>query len=285
MLRDELETATDLALSAGKLILTHYDTDFLPEEKLGADSYSEPVTIADREASRLIVDGLEAAFAHDFVLSEEEPDDIERRLASSRVWIVDPLDGTAGFVKKDGDFSVQIGLAIDGEAVLGVVYQPFHDRLLYAVNGSGAFLKTQKNEPLALSTSKQTSLEGLKLAMSRNHASPRMKRVIDHFGFTEIIRRGSVGLKVGLIAERACDIYIHPSPRTKLWDTCAPQIILEEAGGKFTDLFGGTMRYDRADLQNHDGILASNGAVHAAAREHLQTVLNEFGRVPHESRS
>lgn len=285
MLRDELETATDLALSAGKLILTHYDTDFLPEEKLGADSYSEPVTIADREASRLIVDGLEAGFADDFVLSEEEPDDIERRLASSRVWIVDPLDGTAGFVKKDGDFSVQIGLAIDGEAVLGVVYQPFHDRLLYAVSGSGAFLITQKNEPVALSTSKQTSLEGLKLAMSRNHASPRMKRVIDHFGFTEIVRRGSVGLKVGLIAEQACDIYIHPSPRTKLWDTCAPQIILEEAGGKFTDLFGRTMRYDRADLQNHDGILASNGAVHAAAREHLQIVLAEFGRVPHESKS
>lgn len=285
MLRDELETATDLALSAGKLILTHYETDYLPEEKLGADSYSEPVTIADREASRLIVDGLEAGFADDFVLSEEEPDDIERRLASSRVWIVDPLDGTAGFVKKDGDFSVQIGLAIDGMAVLGVVYQPFHDRLLYAVNGSGAFLKTLNNDAVVLRTSQQTSLEGLKLAMSRNHASPRMKRVIEHFGFADIVRRGSVGLKVGLIAEKVCDIYIHPSPRTKLWDTCAPQIILEEAGGKFTDLFGGEIRYDRADLQNHDGILASNGAVHAAARAHLQTVLAEFGRIPHESRS
>lgn len=285
MLKHELETAIDLSLSAGRSILDHYVTDFAAEEKLGVDSYSEPVTIADRDASRLIVDGLAAGFADDFVLSEEEPDDVERRLATSRVWIVDPLDGTAGFVKKDGDFSVQIGLAIDGEAVLGVVYQPFHDRLFYAAKGSGAFLRDGNQQPVILHTSKHTSLNHLKLAMSRNHASPRMNRVIDHFGFTEIIRRGSVGLKVGLIAERICDIYIHPSPRTKLWDTCAPQIILEEAGGKFTDIFGGDIKYDRADLQNHDGILASNGAVHAAARAHLQTVLAEFGRVPHNSRS
>lgn len=285
MLIDELGTAVDLALQAGKLILKHYDEGFTTEEKLGADSYSEPVTIADLEASRLIVDGLAAEFADDAILSEEEPDDIERRLVTSRVWIIDPLDGTAGFVKKDGDFSVQIGLAIDGKAVLGVVYQPFHDHLIYAVQGSGAFLRQQNREPVCVHTSQSTSLPNLKLAMSRNHASPRMKRVIEHFGFTEIIRRGSVGLKVGLIAEKVCDIYIHPSPRTKLWDTCAPQIILEEAGGKFTDLFGGEMTYDRADLQNHDGILASNGAVHAAAREHLQSVLAEFGRVPHSSKS
>ena len=193
--------------------------------------------------------------------------------------IVDPLDGTAGFVKKDGDFSVQIGLAIDGKAVLGVVYQPFQDHLIFAVKGSGAFLRQQDREPVRLHTSQNSSLLTLKLAMSRNHASPRMKRVIEHFGFTEIVRRGSVGLKVGLIAEQVCDIYIHPSPRTKIWDTCAPQIILEESGGKFTDLFGGEITYDRADVQNHDGILASNGAVHAAARKHLQTVLAEFGRV------
>lgn len=283
MLKHELATAINLALSTGKLILEHYETDFAAEEKLGADSYSEPVTIADREASRLIVDHLAEEFAGDAILSEEEPDDVERRLATSRVWIIDPLDGTAGFVKRDGDFSVQIGLAVDGKAVLGVVYQPFHDRLLFAVKGTGAFLRGQNNEPVVLHTSEHTSLNSLKLAMSRNHASPRMKRVIEHFGFTEIIRRGSVGLKVGLIAEQICDIYIHPSPRTKLWDTCAPQIILEEAGGKFTDLFGGDITYDRADLQNHDGILATNGSVHAAARVHLKTVLAEFGRVPYNS--
>lgn len=285
MLEHELDTASALALAAGKLILEHYDTDFLAEEKFGADNYSEPVTIADREASRLIVDGLAAEFINDAILSEEESDDVDRRLSTSRVWIIDPLDGTAGFVKKDGDFSVQIGLAIDGKAVLGVVYQPFHQLLLYAVKNGGAFLRAANDPPIRLQTSPINNLSNVKLAMSRNHASPRMKRVIEHFGFTEIIRRGSVGLKVGLIAQQICDIYIHPSPRTKLWDTCAPQVILEEAGGKFTDLFGGEMTYDRADLQNHDGILASNGAIHDVAKAHLHKVLTEFGRVPHNSNS
>jgi 3'(2'), 5'-bisphosphate nucleotidase len=99
---------------------------------------------------------------------------------------------------------------------------------------------------------------------------------------SEIVNRGSVGLKVGLIADRTCDIYIHPSPRTKLWDTCAPQIILEEADGRFTDLFGAEIIYDRADLQNRNGILASNGAAHDAVVAHLKPLLDEFGRVPHK---
>ncbi|MEO6656568.1 MAG: inositol monophosphatase family protein, partial [Pyrinomonadaceae bacterium] len=120
----------------------------------------------------------------------------------------------------------------------------------------------------------------LSLAVSRNHLSSRMHQIIKHFGFTKIINRGSVGLKVGLITDRTCDIYIHPSPRTKLWDTCAPQIILEEAGGRFTDLFGYEMRYDTSDLQNRNGILATNGTAHAAALAHLKPLLDEFGRVP-----
>jgi len=102
---------------------------------------------------------------------------------------------------------------------------------------------------------------------------------------SNICRRGSVGLKVSLIASRECDIYIHPSPRTKLWDTCAPQAILEEAGGKLTDLFGREIQYDRRDVQNWDGVVASNGASHAAAIKHLRPLLAEFGRVPHFSSS
>jgi 3'(2'), 5'-bisphosphate nucleotidase len=119
--------------------------------------------------------------------------------------------------------------------------------------------------------------------MSRNHPSKRMSRVIEHFQFKNICRRGSVGLKVALIACRECDLYIHPSPRTKLWDTCAPEVILTEAGGKFTDLFGRQIRYDRQDLQNWDGIVASNEASHAAVIQHLKPLLVEFGRVPHFS--
>lgn len=281
MLQHELETAIALARLAGKTIIRHYEAGFETEEKLGADNYSEPVTIADREASRIIVDGLAAAFPDDGILSEEETDDLERRISKDRVWIIDPMDGTAGFVKKDGDFGVQIGLAEHGVPVAGVVYLPFHDVLSYAVKGAGSFTVTAGGAPVQMRTSEHHVFSEMGLAVSRNHLSPRMHRIIEHFGFERIINRGSVGLKVGLIADRTCDIYIHPSPRTKLWDTCAPQIILEEAGGRFTDLFGLEVRYDRADLQNRNGILATNGVAHVAAVEHLKPILAEFGRVPH----
>ncbi|MEP6787331.1 MAG: inositol monophosphatase family protein [Acidobacteriota bacterium] len=281
MLQHELKTAITTARLAGISILKHYADGFETEEKLGADNFSEPVTVADREASRIIVDALSAAFPDDGILSEEEIDDLEHRLSKPRVWIIDPIDGTAGFVKHDGDFGVQIGLAEEGVPVAGVVYLPFHDVLYYAVKNSGSFVMQGGGEPVRMHTSTKNDFPDMGLAVSRNHLSNRMHRIIEHFGFTKIVNRGSVGLKVGLIADRSCDIYIHPSPRTKLWDTCAPQIILEEAGGRFTDLFGFEMRYDRADLQNRNGILATNGIAHAAAVDHLKSLLAEFGRVPY----
>lgn len=281
MLEAELKSAIALSYAAGKLISDYYATEFVAEEKLGADNFYEPVTAADRAASRLIVDALTTEFPEDAILSEEEADDLDTRLAARRVWIIDPIDGTAGFVKKDGDFAVQIGLAEAGKPILGVVYMPAHKKLNFAVKGQGAFESIDHGSPQQLHVSDKTDLRSLRLAMSRNHPSARMSRVIQHFGFSDICRRGSVGLKVALIACRECDIYIHPSPRTKLWDTCAPQVILEEAGGTFTDLFGCVIDYSRSDLQNWDGIVASNASSHAATIEHLRPLLTEFGRKPH----
>jgi 3'(2'), 5'-bisphosphate nucleotidase len=285
MLERELETAIALARVAGERILAHYAAGFVTEEKVGADNYSEPVTIADREASRIIVDGLIEVFPDDAVLSEEERDDLKLRLSKRRVWIIDPIDGTAGFVKHDGDFCVQIGLAADGVPVVGVVYMPAYDIMSYAVKGGGAFVSTTGTEPKRMQTECCREFADMVLAVSRNHLSQRMNRIIEHFGFKHIVRRGSVGLKVGLIVDKTCDLYIHPSPRTKLWDTCGPQIILEEAGGRFTDLFGYPIRYDTADLQNHNGIVATSGDVHKDVIEHLKPILREFGRVPHQPRS
>ncbi len=281
MLETELETAITLARLAGKKILEHYAAGFITEEKLGADNLTEPVTVADRDASRIIVDGLAEAFPDDAVLSEEEVDDLKLRLSKRRVWIIDPIDGTAGFVKHDGDFGVQIGLAEDGVPTLGVVYLPAYDLLSYATKGGGSFVIAAGGSPVRMHASGERSFPEMVVAVSRNHLSGRMGQIIEHFGFTKIVRRGSVGLKVGLIVDGTCDIYIHPSPRTKLWDTCGPQVILEEAGGKFTDIFGQAIRYDIADLQNHNGILAATSEAHSLAIEHLKPLLEEFGRVPH----
>ncbi|MGD9628680.1 MAG: 3'(2'),5'-bisphosphate nucleotidase CysQ [Pyrinomonadaceae bacterium] len=280
----EIETAKTLARKAGEEILEHYAREIIAEEKLGVDNYYEPVTEADKAASRLIVEGIEEAFPGDAILSEEEIDAADHRLSRRRVWIIDPIDGTAGFVKKDGDFAVQIGLAENGRAIAGVVLLPFHDVLYYASKGGGSFRETV-NGVERLQTSGVTDYGQMLMAVSRNHRSPKMDAIRADLGVKGETRRGSVGLKIGLIAEQACDLYIHLSPRTKLWDTCAPQVILEEAGGRLTDLFGEEFRYDIADVQNYGGIVATNGAVHEQTIERLRPLLTEFGRSKVRSRS
>lgn len=278
MFEYELETALRLAREAGAKVLEYYALEIVAEEKLGLDNFAEPVTVADRASSRIIVDGLQNQFPDDFILSEEELDDPDGRTQIDRVWITDPIDGTWGFLKKDGDFAVQIGLAIHGEPVVGVVYVPAHGHLYFAAKDQGSFVAIDDGEPRRLRVSDNTDLSQMNLAVSRNHRSPKISRIVSELGLKNEIQRGSVGLKVGLVAEAVCDLYIHLSPRTKFWDTCAPQIILEEAGGRLTDLFGERIRYGISDVQNHGGIVAANGAAHETIIECLRPILNEFGR-------
>jgi 3'(2'), 5'-bisphosphate nucleotidase len=274
----ELEVAIRLAREAGAKILEYYALEIIAEEKLGADNFYEPVTQADRDASRMIVAGLAAAFPDDGILSEEEIDDIEIRASATRVWIIDPIDGTKGFIHKNGDFGVQIGLADHGAAVVGVVYLPARDKLYYAAKDGGSFLVENSGGPKRLEVSGKTDLVNMRLAVSSSHPSPKMKEVVKSLGIRNVRQNGSVGLKVGLIAEQICDLYIHLSPRTKFWDTCAPEVILNEAGGMLTDLFGKPNIYDLADVQNHNGILASNGAAHEKAVASIGPVLERLGR-------
>lgn len=279
MLERELDTARALARQAGDAIMKIYDEGFIVEEKQVTATYSEPVTIADVTSSRIIVKGITEEFPEDAVLSEEEPDDADRRLASDRVWIVDPLDGTQGFTEKMGDFAVQIGLIVGGQPRLGVVYQPINSRMFYAVQGAGAFCIEEGEDPRRLFVSEETEFSKMTIAVSRSHRSPKMNRVFEHFGFEKEFRHGSVGLKVGFLALRAADIYIHLSPFTKYWDTAAPQIILEEAGGKLTDIFGERIDYTLADVRNHNGVFSSNGAAWESAVSRLRPLLTEFGRL------
>lgn len=280
MLSNELSIAISLARQAGETILDFYRNGFEAEEKIGVDDFAEPVTIADRTASRIIVERLEAKFPSDGILSEEEPD-THHRLDRKRVWMIDPLDGTSGFIKRDGDFAVQIGLVEDRKPVLGVVFLPNEKTLLFAAKNSGAFRVVGDGSPQRLAVSDQRHLSRVTMAASRDHYSKRMARVVEEFRIAGEIRRGSVGLKIGLIAAREADLYIHLSPRTKQWDTCAPEIIVEEAGGRLTDIFGRGIEYNTRDIQNHNGILASNGAVHAKAVERLRPLLDRFERKPY----
>jgi 3'(2'), 5'-bisphosphate nucleotidase len=271
----ELRLAISLARAAGAAALEHYGG---PLRIVHKSENEDPVTEADHAANDVIVDGLQREFPADGLLSEETLDTV-RRLNRARVWMVDPLDGTKGFIAGNGDFAVQIGLAENGESVLGVVYQPVPDLLHYAARGAGAWVMRPEMPPEQLRVSVETKFARMRLAASRNHHSPRMDAVVRALGVTEEIRRGSVGIKTGLIAERQCDLYVHLSPRTKQWDTCAPEAILREAGGLLTDLWGEPLLYNTAEVQNRNGLVAANRAAHPLIIERLAPLLAEFGRL------
>lgn len=273
----ELRVALEVAREAGAAILDLYQGPLDIQQKTGADD-REPVTEADTLANEIIVQRLGREFPDDGILAEESVDTV-RRLNKSRVWMIDPLDGTNGFIDGNGDFAVQIGLTEDGQCVLGVVYQPLTDVLYRAVRGGGAWIERPGSEPEKARVSDHVDISAMRLAASRSHRSPRMDIVIEAFSLKEEVRRGSVGIKVGLIVEQQCDLYVHLSPRTKQWDTCAPEIILQEAGGTITDLFGLPLKYNKAEVQNRNGIVASNGAAHAQIIESLAPLLQQFGRI------
>jgi len=276
MYDQELQTAVELARAAGAAILDLYEGPIRVEQK-NYDNDVEPVTQADRIANEMIVTGLRRVFPDDGILAEESVD-TKRRLEKSRVWMVDPLDGTNGFIDGNGDFAVQIGLTEQGQCVLGVVYQPLTGVLYRAVRGKGTWIERPQFEPERAHVSDKTDLATMRLAASRSHRSPRMNKVIERFGFREEVQRGSVGIKVGLLIEQQCDLYIHLSGRTKQWDTCAPEVILTEAGGRITDLFGYPLNYNVPDVQNRNGLVSSNGAAHGQIIATLAPLLNEFGR-------
>jgi len=274
----ELSIALELAQEAGAAILEFYEGPLDIQQKADADD-REPVTQADKLANEIIVVRLRREFPNDGILAEESID-TSHRLDKSRVWMIDPLDGTTGFIDGNGDFAVQIGLTENAECVLGVVYLPLTGVLYRAVRGGGTWIERPDCELERAHVSDNREISTMRLAASRSHRSPRMDRVVQAFGLKDEVRRGSVGIKVGLIVEQQCDLYIHLSPRTKQWDTCAPEIILHEAGGSLTDLFGRPLHYNKEDVQNRNGIVASNGVAHLQIIELLQPLLAQFGRVP-----
>jgi 3'(2'), 5'-bisphosphate nucleotidase len=276
----ELQVALALAREAGAAILSFYQGPLEIQQKANADD-REPVTQADTVANEMIVSRLQREFPGDGILAEESID-TSQRLAKNRVWMIDPLDGTTGFIDGNGDFAVQIGLAENGECVLGVVYQPLTAVLYRAVRAQGTWIERPDFEPERALVSSHTQISEMRLAASRSHRSPRMNQVVEELGLKQEVLRGSVGIKVGLIVEQQCDLYIHLSPRTKQWDTCAPQIILSEAGGRLTDLFGRPLHYNHPDVQNRNGVLASNGIAHELVVEQLGPLLEKFGRRPVE---
>jgi 3'(2'), 5'-bisphosphate nucleotidase len=266
----ELTVAKKLALAAGDILMEHYAKTVSVDWKAPGD----PVTEADRAASTFIVNNLKREFPSQGILSEEESED-SSRLERELVWMIDPMDGTREFIDHREDFAVQIGLVRKGIPVLGVVYQPVKDKLYFAGEGTGAFLQSAGiTTPLQVST-EQTASQ-MTMAMSRSHRSARVDAIREQLRIDNFIQMGSVGLKVGLICEGRAHLYVHTGGRTHLWDTCAPEAILCEAGGRMSDVSNQALRYDLAEHRNLNGLIATNGVVHDRVVQVTQTVLANF---------
>ena len=261
----ELEAARTLAVQAGAILLEHYSQPGVRWKGRG-----NPVTDADRSASAFLVKELKRLFPEDGILSEEEPDDLAR-LSRSRVWIIDPLDGTMEFIHHQDEFAVMIGLSVDGTASLGVVYQPTTEKLYYAALGNGAFVIENRAMRL-LQVSHESNPVAMTIALSRSHHSPDIDVIQRELGIHSTVCSGSMGLKVGLICERRAHLYLHTSRHTSQWDACAPDIILHEAGGRMTDLSNAPLRYN-GGVRNLHGLIASNGVIHDRIIEAAQNVL------------
>lgn len=242
------ERCIGLARAAGDAIMQVYARDFDVETK----SDNSPVTAADMAAHRLISTGLGELAPHIPVLSEEASDiawSVRRHW--TRWWLVDPLDGTREFIKKNGEFSVNIALIDRGVPVLGVVYAPALDYLMHAQRDSGTWLRGPDGDVLV--RTRIPAAAPLRVTASRSHLDERTRRVLDRIGEHERVGLGS-SLKFCRIAEGAADVYPRFGP-TSEWDTAAGQCVLEAAGGCVLGLDGQAFRYNRGDsLLNPDFI-------------------------------
>jgi 3'(2'), 5'-bisphosphate nucleotidase len=248
-LNEELEAASYLARMAGRAAMSFYGHAIADTKDGGS-----PVTAADRLANQIIVEGLQVRFPDDAILSEESRDNPER-LNKWRVWVVDPLDGTREFLAGVPEFSVMIGLAIAGEAVLGAVYNPVEDLLYTGIVGEGAWIE-HRGIREGLIAPRWTGLP-LRLVGSRSHPDAKLVRIQNELGIDDVRPSGSVGIKCSLIACGERDLYVHPVPYLKEWDTCAPEAVLRAAGGTVCDCLGEPLQYNKPDPVQPAGILAA----------------------------
>lgn len=255
-LTEEFEFACKIAREAATIVNTFY----VGSAEVQYKDDNSPVTEADRSANKHIMHRISTSYPQDGFLSEESKDDASR-LKKDRVWIIDPLDGTKEFIARNGEFTVMIGLAIHGHAALGVVMQPEPNLLYAGAVGIGAFL-FEEDEQIPLRVSDKADPRDMILACSRSHRPKIVDTLAKRLHITQERISGSVGLKVGLICRQLADMYPHPSPGCKEWDTCAPQALLESAGGKMTDCWGNPLLYNKPDIKAHNGLLASNGTIH-----------------------
>jgi len=247
-----VDNLLSLAKEAGQKIMKIYETDFNVDYK----ENDSPLTKADQQANDIIIKFLKENYPSMAILSEESKDD-KSRLENEYCFIVDPLDGTKEFVKRNGEFTVNIALSQNNKSVLGIIYVPVTEEMYYAYKDGGAFYKT-KNMKKFKKINVTNKEKNLNLVMSRSHASDGLKDLIEkHKDLIGETKRAGSSLKGCLVSRGEAEVYFRFNP-TMEWDTAAMQIIVEEAGGIFKQLDGSEMTYNRKNSLNAKGFYVLN---------------------------
>jgi len=253
-----LKKAMMAAQEAGAEIMKQYASPAFTTKTDGS-----PVTLADTGANSILISHLTPTGID--ILSEESG--LIPTPYPSRLWVLDPLDGTKDFIHKTGEFSVMIGLLEYGRPILSVMYVPVDGTMYYALKGAGAFvIKNGVTKKLIVSDREKNDLRYIR---SVNNFTPEMEHVAQSLSAT-LHPHGSIGIKAGLMGEDYGDFFFY-SGKLGEWDVCAPELLVTEAGGTVTDLENNLLEYGTSDHRIQKGVLFSNGVCHARV---LQAILD-----------
>lgn len=255
----ELQVALEAATIAGEYLRNAYEA-FTPIPNAPA-SIS---TIADRESQEKILAHLATAFPNDALCAEEQAPALQRSTAKSkRLWIVDPIDGTRGFAMKNGEFSVMIGLAVEGEVVVGVVLEPAKWRVTFAQKGGGCWARTESHAAIPARVTETSTLNESTLVQSHSKTG-QTSWPVKVIAPRNVVETYSAGVKLAMVARGEVDMYVNTYANFSDWDICAGHLLVTEAGGQVTELSGSAIRYGTPGYSQQGGLVATNGVLHEA---------------------
>lgn len=282
-LQEILEIARPITWSAAEILREYYhgnrrqDLDIQYKDT----STDDPVTAADIAVSNYLIENLQASLgSEDFgYISEENYTD--EQVNNELVWIIDPLDGTRDFIDKTGEYAIHIGLVKENRPILALVAVPEADKIYYATKGNGTFVETRDGNIQRKQVSKQKKIEDLTVLVSRSHRSKPLDYILSKLPCQTHKNVGSIGCKIASIVEQQADVYISLSGKSapKDWDIAAPELILSEAGGKYTRYDNSTLLYNTEDINKWGGMLASNGEYHDILCTEATKHLAEFENI------
>ncbi len=265
----ELQAALEAAAQAGRAVSEAY-THFLQIPDAPADIH----TRADSEAQEVILQFLRKTFPGDALCAEEETPSLSGVAhTGARLWVVDPIDGTRGFARKNGEFCVMVAFVDNGRPAVGVVLEPAKGRLTYAAHGGGCWRRDgDAAEAVRCRVSTTDLLSASVLVQSRSRDPGVPSGQVEALKPAQVIETYSAGVKMALVARGEADVYVNRYLAFHDWDICAGHVLIAEAGGTVTGLLGEELHYGTEGAWQRSGLLASNGALHAAAVERLRNM-------------